>query len=249
MAECIHGFEGTLCDQCFPKEKPEPPKRPTTRSSTRPTHRAAGAARPSHPAALVTGDVRIYHITHVRNLASIIAAGELRASAEPIVDISSDLARELRATAEAAPGRPVSGFVPFALTPDSLPWDELRRGAAEPRWSAAARAASPTDFVFLVSTIRSLGDDAVIADGDAAGTYTRFATSADERERMLVRLHNDPDARLSAEALAPDAFDFGAIQLIGVANEPVRDEVRSLLVDSGFVPKVAVYPPWFILEA
>ena len=38
------------------------------------------------------------------------------------------------------------------------------------------------------------------------------------------------------------------VALIGVANEPVRDQVRALLSGTGFRPKVAVYPPWFVPE-
>lgn len=196
---------------------------------------------------LRTGELRVYHVTHVRNLPAILESGALLADARPAVDISSELARELRSSAEVSPGRSVSDFVAFGLAPDSSAWAELRRGALEPRWSAAARASAPADFVVLVSTVAALGPDVVIADGDAAGTYTRFATGADA-ERMLARLHGDPEARAAAEALAPDRVALTAVPLIGVANEPARDEVRHLLAGSGFTPKLAVYPPWFAPE-
>lgn len=242
MAECIHGFEGELCDSCFPKAVPEKPK--VTRSAATP-RRTAGAS--TSRKSLNTADVRIYHVTHVKNLPAIIEAGELRADSRPVVDVSSELTRELRATASVAPELSVAHYVPFFLAPDSLPWDELRRGAAEPRWSAAARAAASTDFVFLVSTVKSLGDTAVVTDGDAAGTYTRFAATPEDAARMLVRLHDDDEAKQAAEALALESFPIDAVQLIGVANDRVRDTVKELLADSGFAPKVAVYPPWFQL--
>ncbi len=181
----------------------------------------------------------------MRNLPAIIEAGELRANTRPEVDLSSELDRELRATASVAEGVAVSEFVPFMLVPDSVIWDELRRGAAEPRWSDDARSSSSTDFVFLVSTVKSLGESAVVADGDPAGSVTRFATTPEDAQRMLVRLHDNPEAKLAAEALAHESFDVDAVQLIGVANDRVRDTVKELLADSGFTPKVAVYPPWF----
>ncbi len=246
MTECIHGFEGTLCDVCFPKKAPEPVRRPAT-SRSRPS--APTSARGgSQPTQLRTADLRVYHFTHVRNLPAIISDGELRANATPVVDLSSELARELRGTAEVAPGRPVSDFIAFSLAPDSVTWDELRRGAAEPRWSPAARASVPADFVVLVTTVKALGPEAVIADGDAAGTYTRFAVTAEDADRMLARLHGDADARSAAEALAPLAVDFSSVQLIGVAHDPARDDVRAMLTSTGFAPKVAVYPPWFATE-
>ena len=52
-------------------------------------------------------------------------------------------------------------------------------------------------------------------------------------------------AKFAAEALAHGSFPIDAVQLIGVANDRVRDTVKDLLADSGFTPKVAVYPPWF----
>jgi len=216
-----------------------------TRASATP-RRTAGATTKSRKT-LNTADVRVYHITHMRNLPAIIEAGELRADTRPVLDVSSELTRELRAAAEAAAGIAVAGYVPFFLAPDSVPWEELRRGAAEPRWSAAARAAASTDFVFLVSTVKSLGDTLVITDGDAAGSLTRFAAGSEDAQRMLVHLHDDPDRRLDAEALALESFPIDAVQLVGVANDRARDSVKELLADSGFTPKVAVYPPWFQL--
>jgi hypothetical protein len=35
------------------------------------------------------------------------------------------------------------------------------------------------------------------------------------------------------------------IAAITVANEPMRDLVRSPLREAGAAPKVAVYPPWY----
>jgi hypothetical protein len=132
----------------------------------------------------------------------------------------------------------VSGYVPFYLDPQATLWLELRDGSADPRWSAAAREASSADFVFLITTVATLGPDVVIADGDAASTYTRFA-AGDDVDRMLERLH-DTDVRPDAEALAKGSVPWNAVQLIGVANEKVRDRVRAITTT-----KVAVYPPWF----
>ena len=235
-AECIHGFEPGLCDTCYPKVQVERPKavRPPRTAAPKRTAPVA-AAKP----VITTANQRAYHLTHVDNLERILAEGALVADARPPVDLSSELARELRATAEAAPSKPDSGYVPFFLEPLSTLWLELREGGADPRWSAAALAAASTDFVFLVTTVSALGPEVVIADGDAASTYTRFA-GGDDVVRMLERLY-DTDVRPDAEVLAPGRVPWQAIQLIGVANEKVRDRVRALTTT-----KVAVYPPWFV---
>jgi hypothetical protein len=174
----------------------------------------------------------------VHNLPSILESGELRSDGPLEVDVLSELSHELRGSAEAL-GRSIDEFVTFALTPDSDRWVELREGATESTtWSAAARASSASDFVFLITTLADLGDDVILADGDAAGTFTRFAGGA-ESQRMLDRLHS-ADLLPAAEALVPGAVPFSAIQLIGVANDRVRDQVRALTAT-----KTAVYPPWF----
>ena len=243
MAECIHGFEGGLCDICYPKAVPEKPR--VTRSAGTP-RRTAGVATTRK--SISVGEQRIYHVTHIRNLENILETGELRAAATPAVDVSAELTRELRLGAEAAPGESVASYVPFYLAPDATLWQQLLGGAIdETRWSAAARAAASHDFVFLVSTARHLGDDGVITDGDAAGSDTRFTNKPDLTGRMLVHLHDE--AKLAdAEALAKDSFAFDAVQLIGVANDPVRERVKGMLDDAHFETKVAVYPPWFALS-
>jgi len=199
----------------------------------------------------------------VRNLEQILEVGQLRSAESagagesagvaarlPAIDLSSELTRELRATAEVRPGLSVSQCVPFFLSPTAELWNELRSGVVEStRWSDAARAATSTDFVMLVTTIGALGADAVIADDDAAGTFTRFSAQPDDRARFFSRL--SPDQLLRAEVLARETVELSRVQLIGVANDPMRDRVRGMLVAAALgrsettQPKVAVYPPWF----
>lgn len=234
MPECIHGLEIPLCDSCFPKAVPEKPK--VVRASTRAPRAAAAASRKS----LNTAAQRVYHVTHIDNLESIIESGALLADASPPVDVSTELTRELRRTAHVTiDGPTVADYVCFYLTPSATLWEQLREGAEDQtRWAPPARAAASADFVFLVSTVAALGDGSVIADGDAAHSLTRFATG-DSLSRMLERLHDSDDVQ-EAEALALTPLPFDSVQLIGVSNDRVRDRVKQLTST-----KVAVYPPWF----
>lgn len=232
--ECIHGFEAGFCDSCYPAK---PVERPRTARSTVASRRPAGVPAPAI-GSLSPAKQRVYHVTHIDNLPAIIDEGAIIAGAELAVDTASALSKELRGSAEVAPGEPVSGYVSFLLAPDAARWIELRDGAADPAWSDAARAASPTDFVFLVTTLAALGPDAALTDAQAAGSLTRFAVG-DQLGRMLVRLHDD-ERKLEAEALAKTEVPWTSIQLIGVANDRNRDRVREL-TDT----RVAVYPPWY----
>lgn len=239
MPECIHGLEIPLCDICYPKTPP--PKVAVVRAPRASAPRLAGAVKTSRTS-IDPARQRVYHVTHIRNLEGILDTGAISADTPPVVDLSADLTRELRLTAEVAPGSSVAQHVPFYLAPSAALWDDLRRGADdETRWSAAARSAASADFVVLVTTVALLGEGAVIADGDAAATFTRFATG-DELGRALTRLH-DSEGLDAAEVLVPSAVPYDTIQLVGVANDRVRDRVRELTST-----KVAVYPPWFIAE-
>jgi hypothetical protein len=203
------------------------------------------------------GEQRIYHITHIKNLPAILDNGQLlpqAGGAVPEVDISSADNRQAR-QATTVPGqadRSVSHYVPFFLSPDSSLWDSIRSHDADPRLAGSADAWATFDFVVLVSTVGTAsghtGDDGtVVTDGDAAAAVSRFAATADARERMLRALRGGSasDAILDAEFLVAESFPFELVTLIGVANDKVRDAVKGILAPSGFRPKVAVYPPWF----
>lgn len=237
MPECIHGLEIPRCDICYPKDRPVVPV-PARSVRTPRSTRIAGVSTTRK--SVDPARQRVYHVTHIDNLESILDADQITAGAAPTVDLSTALTRELRLTAEVAPDRSVADHVPFYLAPSAQRWEELRTGAEdETRWSPAARAAASVDFVVLVTTVSALGPDAVVADGDAAASRTRFA-SGEDITRALTKLH-DTETFDVAEVLAPESVPFGVIQLIGVANDRVRDRIREQTTT-----KVAVYPPWFV---
>ena len=248
MAECIHGFDEGLCDSCYPRKAPEPVRaaRPTASRAPRTTATVRTAGASSAPASLKLPGRRVFHVTHVQTLESIALEGALVADAKPDVDVSSATARELRSSATVPDGRSVAGFVSFFLAQDASRWQELRDGAEGAHWSDAARAAKATEFVILAVPVDALGPDVVFADGDAAGSVTRFSEGVEAGTQALRRLHNtDPDFR-DAELLAPEAVPLEQVAIITVANEKVRDKVRGVYDNAGLTaPRIAVYPPAF----
>ena len=258
--ECIHGLDDGLCDQCFPKPVPEAVAAPSVaRRRTAPATLTATRARPktrvtphrpsqtgvTATARFQVGEQRIYHLTHKRNLAGILSDGALRADVTPTVDISSPANRQARHATTVGAGT-VADYVPFFLAPESKIWELIRADETDPRLSADIRGAIPANFVLLISTVAKAGlTGSVVADGDAIGPLTRFATTPEEKERMLRRLHDDDVAIAAAEFLVEQTLPFEAVTLIGVAHAKARDEVRAILTSSGYSPKVSVYPPWF----
>jgi hypothetical protein len=162
------------------------------------------------------GARRIFHLTHLRNLPGIVAAGRIladAAGAQPIVDLSSADTRDRRREAMVA-GRPVADFVPFFLAPDAPLWLRMRGRVPDSRLADEAQGLPAAEFVLLVSSVREAGEGALLADD-------------------------------KSELLVPGEFPFSGVALVGVANDRVRTEVRALLGPAGFGQKVSVYPPWF----
>lgn len=283
--ECIHGFDDGLCAICFPPKQPEPtataPVRGSTRENARTaTHstrtataeaartagRATGrpASRPAAPTRPLTappvevGTMRIYHVTHLDNLARILGTGAIvpdAAGANPAVDLAAPAVRDYRRTAE-VPGTDavLADYVPFLLTPDALVWEAVRTGTPDPRLSAEAIARPAADHVLLVGSVAS-ARGALTAPGAIAASATdaslpgaEVVVEWDEVERLLRRLaHDDESTRLAtAELLVRGEVPLERIALIAVANEKVRDRVRAALAAVGVRARVAVYPPWFL---
>jgi hypothetical protein len=282
--ECIHGFDDGLCATCFPPKTPEveqstavsAPVRGSTRSTARTatasarTATAESAARAARPAAakatgrpltappVDVGAMRVYHVTHLDNLARILGSGAIvpdAAGADPVVDLAAPAVREFRR------GREVSGvdatladYVPFLLTPDALVWDAVRTGTPDPRLSEEAVLRPAADHVMLVSSVASTRGAATaagavaVSDVDAALPGAELATEWPEVERLLRRIGHpdDPSRLVTAEFLVRGEVPLERIAVIAVANERVRDRVRAALAAVGARTRVAVYPPWFL---
>lgn len=249
MDECIHGFEPGMCANCFPAAEPEKPAM-TRRMASKPaslrTPRADASGRVA-PTKAPNLPQRIFHVTHVDNLAGILGDGAIRptSTAEPAVKLGSDITDELRRTASATSDASVADCVAFSLSPQATWWSEVQQGAAGPTWSEQARQATITDFVVLGVPITAVEDRLVVTDGDAAAMVTSVSTP-DTVRRMLARAAGDPSVLQAAEALIPGEVSLDAVALVAVANDKRRAEVRGLLAEAGVTAKVVVYPPWFV---
>ncbi len=268
--ECIHGFEDGMCAICFPPKEPAPKPVVAVKSRSsrtggvrtgRPPARVPGAPHPSADAAIDAKAMRIYHVTHLDNLARILGSGALLADAaepgaQPEVDIAAPAAREFRRSAElVGTGAVVADYVPFLLTTDAHVWDAVRTATPDPRLDPAAVERPAADYVIFVSSVGiALGartdvlGEVVLSDADAAVAGARTATEWPEIERMLRGIARDDDAAsiASAEFLVREALPIERVSLIAVSNERVRDRVREALKAVGLRTRVAVYPPWFL---
>jgi hypothetical protein len=211
VAECIHGFDDGMCDICFPRVAPEPvavvattatktaPRSTRVTATRRASKRAPGAPAGLPPKVPPFATRRLYHVTPLTNLESILLDGELHSVAsgfEPELDVAAPLARQLRAHADIGDGRHVDEFVPFSVSPDNERWVELRQGAEQPHWSAAARALTAADYAVLVAVGRDLGPD-LIAFAATPPRRARASRSATPRRRSRRPRAWTPSSRRS----------------------------------------------------
>ena len=254
MEECIHGLDAPLCDACTPKAPPSPEAiaaaaKPRKAAAPRARSRAAARTAVRQPA-ITVGDQRIYHLTHVSNLARIIQTGELRASAcgaEPTTDIASPQARAQRAATVIDETDVVAQYVPFFVSPDATLWATIRAGKPDPRLADDASDYPANEFVMLLSTAGAADrEHSGICRTDAAFPGATVVTDPEQVNRELYRLHEDEDALREAEFLVREQFPFTSVTTIGVASDRIRGEVKALLDGAAHKPKVAVYPPWFM---
>ena len=251
MDECIHGFEPGMCASCFPPPEPEKvvvkrPSKPAKTVLRTPAPGTAAAAKPEPRASNLPQ--RIFHVTHVHNLPTILTTGELLPSsaAEPVVRLSSPITGELRETARATDDASVLDCIAFSLSPKATWWSEVQDGAAGPTWSDQARQALAVDFIVLGVPISAVVDRLVVTDGDAAALVTSIGATPAAAKRMLARAALDDAVMQAAEALVPGSVPLASVALVAVANDKTRDEVKRLLTAAGVPAKVAVYPPWFV---
>ena len=254
--ECRHGLANRECDACYPKARPEIAPVVASRASRT---KAATLARntAADAASIDLAAQRVYHLTHIDNLASILEAKAIlsdAAGATPTLDISSPHAREARRMITVDDeGHAVADYVPFFLSPTSAAWGSIRTATIDPRLNGTP---NPTEFVLLVTSLGAVGEakpgpsEFVVSDRDATHPLARFATTRDGADRFLRTLNADLDSSqlLEAELLVAESVPLELISVITVANDRSRNRVKDLMRGSGFSARVAIHPPWFSPE-
>lgn len=203
----------------------------------------------------------IYHITHIDNLAKIIAAGGLwsdarvrRQQASGVV-IGYDHIKQARMdkAVPCHPGTNVGDYVPFYFCPRSTMLYVISKGNNELRFNGGQ-----TPIVHLVSTVEYAAQELreqlmAFTDGNARTSYTGFfsdlALLESEVDWKAVKATDwrDPTVkeRKQAEFLVHDSFPWEGIWGIGVMNAEVERRVHQLLADSNHKPTLKTLPAWY----
>ena len=210
-------------------------------------------------------DRRIAHFTHVNNLRSIVAAGELacdgRAQDGRLVTEVGDArikANRRRRIITAGAGGTVGEYVPFYFAPRS---PMMYRIACDCRDSIPGRyQGGDRELVYLSSTVGavvSAGLAWVATDGNAAAEISRSSTDLVESDQMIdwplmqaERWHNTPEdqdrqRRRMAEFLVHQAVPLSLVREVAAYSEEHAKQARIALGNDPLARSVFVRPEWY----
>lgn len=206
-------------------------------------------------------EIRIFHITHIRNLPGILEAGclwsDLRLKeSQPEVIIGFDHIKQRRLErigVTCHSGTKVGEYVPFYFCPRSVMLFVIYRRHHD----LAYRGGQP-DILHLVSTVETAVELAgdrpwAYSDGNASAGYTGFYNQLERIDDFVnwqaVRATNWSDPAIKekkqAEFLVYDFLPWEAIEEIGVFDSEVADRVTRILEGAAHRPEIRVRRDWY----
>lgn len=210
---------------------------------------------PTHP--------KIYHITHVDNLAAMIADGCILSDAQMIsrggpstpIGMSDIKRRRLSLRIACNPPDCVGDYVPFYFCPRSVMLYVIHCANHE----SLTYRGGQGPIVHLEADLEAVVDWSdrqrrrwVFSLSNAGAKYTEFRASLDELDQInwlavSANQWSAPDIRegKQAEFLIRDSFPWDLVSRIGVKSEGMRMKVTDILALSQHEPHVDVMPDWY----
>lgn len=204
---------------------------------------------------LVTNaDSPIFHITHLDNLASIVAAGGLWSDSERIaqnigVQNIGNLRiknRRLTRVVSVAAGGMLGDYVPFNFCPRSVMLYVVGQGHDD-------YGGGQKDILHLRSNTQTVsGSSWAFTERHAELPYAEYFGSLGDLDKLhwpSINEHywSDPDVRerKQAEFLIHRFCPWALIVEIGVRSQTTADKVLEALRSAAHLPQVSVRPSWY----
>ncbi|RLB90756.1 MAG: DUF4433 domain-containing protein [Deltaproteobacteria bacterium] len=207
---------------------------------------------------------KIYHITHVDNLAEIIRHGNIYSDARRIAagldcniigmsTIKWRRLEEIEVTCHA--GTKVGEYVPFYFCPRSIMLYILYMGNhPELTYRGGQRPIVhlQADFHATVEWANRHNVRWAFSDRNAGAYFADFFNNLDNLDKVNWEAVAATDFRdmqvkegKQAEFLVYDAFPWTLVEKIGVVNAEIRARVQQILRNAGHRPPIAVEPSWY----
>lgn len=207
---------------------------------------------------------KIYHITHIENIAKIVRAGSLWSDAErirrglacEIVGMSEIKRRRLQEIrVDCHPGTMVGNYVPWYYCPRSVMLYILYRGNSP----GLDYHGGQRPIVHLQADLNTVLDWAethnvrwAFSRGNAGAYYATFSTNRHELGNLnwISIAQTDwrnPDVKEAkqAELLIDTSFPWNLIEAIGVLDAQMADQAEASIADADHKPRVTVEPSWY----
>jgi hypothetical protein len=205
----------------------------------------------------------IYHITHIKNLRSIIIAGGLLCDADVAkgqvnaIGIAHQHIKERRAQKEVplAPRGTLCDYVPFYFAPRSPMLYSIHKGYVD------GYDGSQNEIIYLVSSVDNISASNipfVFTDGHAVMAISQFYNDLDDLERIdwnIMRAKYwrdtledlDKKRRRQAEFLVYSFLPWNQILQIGTRLQTVERQVQAIIEQTGHPhqPNVSVKFNWY----
>jgi hypothetical protein len=203
----------------------------------------------------------IYHITHLSNLARIVQTKGLWCDAErvkqgfPCVGIAHQSLKDRRSGTAVlvAAGGNLADYVPFYFANRSPMLYSIHKGFVH------GYEGGQKSIVYLVSSVERVVQGKrpwCFTDGHAVEAMTSFCCDPAELSRVdwAVIEHwswkdtdEDPDRkrRKQAEFLVHRSFPWSWVEEIGVIDEEVGRQVKTILAGAQHQPAVTIEPKWY----
>jgi hypothetical protein len=205
--------------------------------------------------------IRLYHITHIDNLAQIIADGCLFSDRillkqhknHTVIGMSHIKRRRLeKIEVSCHPGTKVGDYVPFYFCPRSVMLYVIYRGHSELSYMGGQE-----NILHLVTTVETIlktnPEKWAYSDGNAGAFYTKFYNDLDKIDKILnweainARDWRDPGIKEAkqAEFLVYEKVPWKVFTAIGVHNEGIYKKVLKILKTANHKPDVLIKPEWY----
>lgn len=211
---------------------------------------------PAHP--------KIYHITHLRNLPQIVAAGKLWSDAKRIeLGLSCDVVgmshikrrRLEEIEVDCHPGTHVGDYVPFYLCPRSIMLFILHKGNHPDLNYTEGQAPIihlECDLHAVVQWANGQGRRWAFSDRNAGTRIAAFYNDLarlDELNWPAIATDRWGDATVKegkqAEFLVHESFPWRLVERVGVCNPTVLAQVQHAISTATHQPVVRVEPDWY----
>jgi len=206
---------------------------------------------------------RIYHITHVENLPSILANGGIlsdsamaeRDSPATVIGMSTIKTRRLALPVKCHPGDCVADHVPFYFCPRSIMLFIIHRGNhSELAYLGGQRPVIhlEADLHEAVAWADSEGHRWAFSLSNAGATYAEFRNRLDQLDELdwtAIAATDFRDKQVQegkqAEFLMHGFFPWHLVRRIGAQSVDTHATVLRALTVAGHRPLVDVLPVWY----